>query len=94
LDVALRLARPRATVVLTERVAWTSAREALVPLREGEMTLIGARGVRLAEAVALLAGGGIDVMALLSGKFAFAKVEGALAAVGEGEKVWRVLVEG
>lgn len=95
LDVALRLARPRATVVLAERVAWTHAREALVPLRDGEMTLIGARGVRLAEAVALLAGGGIDVMALLSGKFAFAKVEGAIAAVQEGsESVWRVVVEG
>ncbi len=94
LDVALRLARPRATVVLAERVSWSSAREALVPLREGEMTLIGSRGVRLAEAVALLAGGGIDVMALLSGKYAFAKAEGAIAAVSEGgESVWRVLVE-
>jgi hypothetical protein len=58
------------------------------------MTLIGSRGVRLAEAVALLAGGGIDVMALLSGKYAFAKVEGAIAAASEGsESVWRVLVE-
>lgn len=94
LDVALRLARPRATVVLAERVAWTHAREALVPLRDGEMTLIGARGVRLAEAVTLLAGGGIDVMALLSGKYGFAKVEGALAAASETEKVWRVVVEG
>lgn len=94
LDVALRLARPRATVVVAERVAWTGAQEALVPLREGEMTLIGARGVRLAEAVSLLAGGGIDVMALLSGKYAFAKVEGALAAASEAEKVWRVVVEG
>jgi hypothetical protein len=95
LDVALRLARPRATVVLAERVAWTSAREALVPLRDGEMTLIGARGVRLAEAVSLLAAGGIDVMALMSGKYAFAKAESAIAAVSEGgESVWRVLVEG
>ena len=94
LDVALRLARPRATVVLAERVAWTGAREALVPLRDGEMTLIGARGVRLAEAVSLLAAGGIDVMALLSGKFALAKAEGAIAAVSDAsETAWRVLVE-
>lgn len=92
LDVALRLARPRATVVLAERVAWSGARDALVPLREGEMTLIGSRGVRLAEAAALLASGAIDVGPLVSGRYKLTHAEAALAGLREPHL--RLLVEG
>ncbi|MBX3390898.1 MAG: alcohol dehydrogenase catalytic domain-containing protein [Phycisphaeraceae bacterium] len=75
LEIAMKLARPRATVLLLEPPGAASAGSAapshasLNLLHTNEIALVGSRGERLTEALRLLAGDSVDVRSLLTAKF-------------------------
>ncbi len=65
LNDALRMVRPRGTVLLKARPAQAGAVD-LGPILEGELHLIGSRGGSVAEAVNRLAKGDIDCASLIT----------------------------
>lgn len=95
LEIALRLARPRATVLLVASPAAPVARHetsALALLHASEISLLGSRGERLTEALRLLASDSVDVRSLLTAKFRFAQYADAFARAARPESL-RVLFE-
>lgn len=93
LEIALRLARPRATVlVLSSAPGDAEAKAVLALVHQAEITLVGSRGERLSEAVRLLATDAVDVQSLLTGKFRVGQLAEALARAS-GPGCIRVLMD-
>lgn len=94
LEIALRLARPRATVLLLvpPLTAPNPQRSAMELVHAGEISIIGSRGERLAEAIRLLTADSVDVRSLLTAKFRFAQFEAAFARAARPDSL-RVLLE-
>ncbi|MBS0187507.1 MAG: alcohol dehydrogenase catalytic domain-containing protein [Planctomycetes bacterium] len=82
LETAIRLARPRATILLLATPAHDRqplTESALRALRENELTLIGSRAERPIDALRLLAADAVDVRSLLSAKFRLAQLPEAVS---------------
>ncbi|MBS0192013.1 MAG: alcohol dehydrogenase catalytic domain-containing protein [Phycisphaerales bacterium] len=93
LEAALRLARPRATVLLLSDAApATETSTVLELLHNSEISLIGCRGERLAEAVRLLGADLVDVRSLLTSRHKPLRLGDAIAAAERPESV-RVVLE-
>jgi threonine dehydrogenase-like Zn-dependent dehydrogenase len=99
LEIALRLARPRATVLLVAppasmaaSVAASKDLSALTLLHTSEIALVGSRGERLTDALRLLASDSVDVRSLLTAKFRFAQFADAFARAARPDSL-RVLFE-
>lgn len=95
LEIAMRLARPRATVLLVGKPApLASGAEAgaMALLHSGEISLLGSRGERTAAALRLLATDGVDVGSLLTAKFRWAQFDAAFARAARADSL-RVLFE-
>jgi len=95
LEIALRLARPRATVLLVAPPASAAAPKdvgAFSLLHTSEIALVGSRGERLAEALRLLATDSVDVRSLLTAKYRFAQFADAFARAARPDSL-RVLFE-
>lgn len=97
LDLALRLVRPRGTVILGGHPAppaWqTAATELdLSPVSRHEIEVVGSRGGRVADGVAALAEGRFDVLGLITRRVRLADGVAALRAAGEAGQV-KVLIE-
>ncbi|MFM8535091.1 MAG: alcohol dehydrogenase catalytic domain-containing protein [Acidimicrobiia bacterium] len=86
LTTALRLVRPRGTVVLKTTVAG-SPTLALAPVVVDEVTVVGSRCGPCDQALALLASGGVSVRPLISSRFELSRGPGALAAAASPLKV-------
>ncbi|MGH7243225.1 MAG: alcohol dehydrogenase catalytic domain-containing protein [Phycisphaerales bacterium] len=92
LEIALRLARPRATVLLLTSPTSIAENASISLLHSGEISLIGSRGERLIEALRLLASDSVDVRSLLTAKFRFAQYAEAFARAARPDSL-RVLLE-
>ncbi|MBX3378533.1 MAG: alcohol dehydrogenase catalytic domain-containing protein [Phycisphaeraceae bacterium] len=95
LEIALRLARPRATVLLLgppQALDPSAGQSALALIHAGEISLIGSRGERLAEALRLLTTDSVDVRSLLTAKFRFSQFADAFARAARPDSL-RVLLE-
>lgn len=100
LETALRLVRPRGTVIILHQHAATpndrASQAAAAPLLslivERELIVLGSRALLLAEAVELLAKGGIDAQSLLTSRRRVADFEQALTEAS-GAGALRTLVE-
>ena len=79
LTTALRLVRPRGTVVLKTTVAGSQTL-ALAPVVVDEVTVVGSRCGPFDQALALLASGGVSVAPLISSRFELSRGPEALAA--------------
>ena len=75
LDLAMRLARPRATILLLAAVGAVN----LLPLVEGELRIHGCGHGPLAEAVGLLASRGVEVVSLIERRVALTALADAFA---------------
>ncbi|MBN8596376.1 MAG: alcohol dehydrogenase catalytic domain-containing protein [Planctomycetes bacterium] len=94
LEIALRLARPRATVLLVAPQSRSLEKDhsAIQVLHASEIALIGSRGERLAEALRLLATDGVDVRSLLTARYRFSQYADAFARAARPDTL-RVLLE-
>lgn len=104
LDMAAALVRPRGKVVLLGGVAGVGAARGgggnaepqtgvdLAPVVENELEIIGARGGRLADAVAALEQRRYDLGSLISRRFRLDEAVGALRAASEPDAL-KVVVE-
>lgn len=94
LEIALRLARPRATVLLVAPQARGTEQDhsAIQVLHSSEIALIGSRGERLADALRLLATDGVDVRSLLTARYRFSQYADAFARAARPDTL-RVLLE-
>jgi len=95
LEIAMRLARPRATVLLVAPPSASNAPKELTTLgllHASEIAIIGSRGERLADALRLLASDGVDVRSLLTAKYRFAQYAEAFARAARTDTL-RVLLE-
>ncbi|MEY4094737.1 MAG: 2-deoxy-scyllo-inosamine dehydrogenase [Acidobacteriota bacterium] len=86
LTTALRLVRPRGTVVLKTTVAGSQTL-ALAPVVVDEVTVVGSRCGPFDQALALLASGGVSVAPLISSRFELSRGPEALAAAASQLKV-------
>ncbi|HEU4405344.1 MAG TPA: alcohol dehydrogenase catalytic domain-containing protein [Polyangiaceae bacterium] len=91
LALALRLARPRGTVVLKTTVAGALDVD-LAPVVINELRLVGSRCGDLQRAVDALARGEVDPAPLIAARYPLARAPEALARAGE-RGVLKVLVE-
>ncbi len=95
LDLAMKLVRPRGTIVLkTMHAPRPDAMAALdlSPMVMKEITLLGSRSGPVAEAVAMLGRGDVDVVSLISRRMSLNDGPALLAAAAQ-PGVLRVLVE-
>lgn len=95
LEIALRLARPRATVLLVAPPAASNTPKEPVTLgllHASEISIIGSRGERLADALRLLASDSVDVRSLLTAKYRFGQYAEAFARAARADSL-RVLLE-
>jgi alcohol dehydrogenase len=90
LALAVQLARPRGKIVLRHGRAASADLAAIVDL---ELQVIGARYGSIADAVSLLARGGIDTASLITRRFPLAEGVAAIQAVAAADQI-AVLVEG
>lgn len=95
LSLALGLVRPRGKIVLRggdspSADAWAGVD--LSPVIAGELELLGARGGRIADAVAALAQKQFDVVSLITRRFRFDDAVAALRAASEPDAL-KVMVE-
>ncbi|HEU4536089.1 MAG TPA: zinc-binding dehydrogenase, partial [Polyangiaceae bacterium] len=91
LGVALRLARPRATVVLKTTVAGALEVD-LSPVVINELRVVGSRCGDMGRAVGALARGEVDPAPLVAARYPLARAAEALARAGE-RGVLKVLVD-
>lgn len=91
LNDALRMVRPRGTVLLKSRVQESAAVD-LRPVIEGELQIVGSRGGSVAEAVERLAKGDIDCASLVTRRAKLDDAVNALRAAGEPEQL-KVLMD-
>jgi len=82
LQLALGLARPRATVVLMRDPAGDAALDVRALVRH-EIELLGARGSAVADAVGELAAGNVDVLSLIARRVRFEDAPQALRAAAQ-----------
>lgn len=98
LEIAMKLARPRATVLLLEAPGSPRANSVsqghapLALLHSSEIALIGSRGERLAEALRLLARDSVDVRSLLTAKFRMTNYADAFTRAAQPDSL-RVVLE-
>lgn len=98
LEIAMKLARPRATVLLLESpgpARHNSAAQShslLALLHASEIALIGSRGERLTEALRLLARDSVDVRSLLTAKFRMTNYADAFSRAAHPDSL-RVVLE-
>jgi threonine dehydrogenase-like Zn-dependent dehydrogenase len=91
LGVALRLARPRATVVLKTTVAGALEVD-LAPVVINELRVVGSRCGDMARAVGALERGEVDPTPLVAARYPLARAPEAMARAGE-RGVLKVLVD-
>lgn len=82
LALALGLVRPRGAVVLTRSGSRGAAISIQTVMRD-EAQVFGARGSAVADAVAELAAGGVDVLSLVAKRMRFEEAPNAIAAAAE-----------
>jgi len=90
-ELAMRTVRPRGTIVLKSTFAAAGGMN-LAPLVIDEITVVGSRCGPFPEAIAALAGGDVDVSALISAEFALQDGLAALEAAREPDKI-KVLLD-
>ncbi len=90
LAMAISFVRPRGTIVLKSTVADTAGLD-LAPIVVNEITVVGSRCGPMADAVAMLAEGKIEVEPLITGEFPLDAAPAALAAAAEPDAI-KVLV--
>jgi len=90
-DLAMRVVRPRGTIVLKSTFAAETGMN-LAPLVIDEITVVGSRCGPFDEALAMLAGGAVDVSDLLSARFPLAQAKDALAAAADEDSI-KVLID-
>jgi threonine dehydrogenase-like Zn-dependent dehydrogenase len=86
LPTALRLVRPRGTIVLKTTVAGSQTL-ALAPVVVDEVTIVGSRCGPFDQALAMLASGGVSVLPLISSRFDLSRGCDALREAGTQLKV-------
>lgn len=91
LSLALRLTKPRGTVILKTTVAGSSSVD-LSPIVVNELRVVGSRCGDIARAVAVLATRSVDPTPLIAHRFPLSRAEEALRRAGE-PGVLKVLVE-
>jgi threonine dehydrogenase-like Zn-dependent dehydrogenase len=91
LELAMRTVRPRGTIVLKSTFAQSGGLN-LAPLVINEITIVGSRCGPFPDALRALAGGEVDVSALLSAEFALSDGPAALAAARRSENL-KVLLD-
>lgn len=95
LDLALRLVRPRGTIILGATpapVAWTPGPLDLSLIARHEIEVVGARGGRVADGVAAIAEGRFDVAGLITRRVKLADGVAALRAASEPGQI-KVVIE-
>ncbi len=95
LDLAMRLVRPRGTIVLKTMFAHQSAKEEILdlgPIVMKEITVLGSRSGPMREAVSMLARGDVDVVSLISRRLSLNEGPALLQAAAQ-PGVIKVLVE-
>jgi len=90
LAMAMRLVRPRGTIVLKSTVANTAGMD-LAPLVVDEITVVGSRCGPMADAVAMLAAGQVDVESLITAEYPLDRAADALEGAARPEAI-KVLV--
>jgi len=90
LAMAMRFVRPRGTIVLKSTVADTAGLD-LAPLVVDEITVVGSRCGPMAEAVAMLAAGQVQVEPLITAEYALDDAPQALEAAARPEAI-KVLI--
>ena len=90
-DLAMRAVRPRGTLVLKSTFA-ADAGMNLAPLVINEITVVGSRCGPFDEALAMLAGGAVDVTDLITARFPLRQADEALAAARRPDSI-KVLID-
>ena len=90
-ELAMRAVRPRGTIVLKSTVAAESGMN-LAPLVIDEITVVGSRCGPFPAALRVLAGGEIDVSALISKRFPLTQAPAALDAAAQNDAL-KVLLD-